>query len=87
MKLLRPIETMTTEQILKTVGTFNVILFCGGMIGGLLLGLLVSINSFSENIKGVLAGLDVIILLISLVIANRYIDKKITPELMKRCNN
>ena len=87
MKLLRSIETITTEQILKIIGTFNVIVFCGGMVGGLLLGLLFSFNSFSEDIKGVLAGFDAILLLIFLIIANRYIDRKITPELRKRCKD
>jgi len=84
MKIMRPIETTSTDILLMALERSLTIGFCFGFFGGMSLAFLSLAKGLTKDLKGVIVGLDAILLLLFLFLADRYVRNKIIPELRKR---
>jgi hypothetical protein len=85
MKIVKPIETISTDNLLMSLERSFSIAFCFGLFGGMSLGFLSLVKGITKDVKGFIVGLDAIALLLFLFLADRYIRNTIIPEVRKRC--
>jgi hypothetical protein len=85
MKILKPVDTISTDNLLMSLERSVAIAFCFGFFGGMSLVFLSMAKGITQDAKGVIAGLDAIALLLFLFLADRYARNTIIPEIQKRC--
>jgi len=84
MKVLKRIETITTEDLLTSL--VNLLTLSGvlGFMGGMTLAFLLKGAKGNDSLFDAIGGLSAVVLLIFLFWANRYSRKIVVPELLKR---
>lgn len=86
MKILKPIETISTDQLLKLIENLFTLAFILGLVGGMSLVLLSISGGVTQRQKGYVGGFAAILLLLFLVFAARFIRNRIIPEIRNRCH-
>ncbi len=86
MKILKPIDTISTDQLLKLIEVLFTLAFVLGMLGGMSLVLLLISGGVTQSQKGSIGGFAAVFLLLFLFFAARYIRNKIIPEIRNRCH-
>ena len=85
MKVMRPVETITTDNLLTSLESSFPFAFCLGLLGGMALVLLAVCNKTNHSGNGAIIAVASITLLMFLFFGDRYFRKIIIPEIRKRC--
>lgn len=83
MKLLKPVEGISTDDLLKLLGGSFTFAFSVGLLGGMFLAF-ISVAKDKDN-KGSIAAFAAIVLLLFVLFADRHIRKNVIPEIKRRC--
>ena len=84
MKILKPIETIPTEDILTSLGNLLTLSGVLGFMGGMTLAFLLKGPKGNHSLFNAIGALSAVVLLIFLFWAHRYSRKIVVPELLKR---
>lgn len=84
MKILKPIETIATEDLLTSLGNLLTLSGVLGFMGGMTLAFLLKGAKGNHSLFNAIGGLSAVVLLSFLFWANRYWKKIVVPELLKR---
>lgn len=87
MRILRPIETITTEDLLSFLE--NLLATSGflGFIGGFVLATLLKRPKGDYSLFDIAAAISALVLLAFLFFMHRYLKRTAIPELRERCQN
>jgi len=85
MKILKPIDTVSTDQLLRSIEVLFTLAFILGMLGGMSLVLPAISRGVIQSQKGCLGGFVAVFLLLFIFFTARYIRNRIVPELRSRC--
>lgn len=85
MKLMKSMETISTDNLLMSLEAFFTLAFCLGFFGGMFLVFLLIAIEIPQSQKGIIGAIATIALLLFLFFANRYIRNTIIPEIRNRC--
>jgi len=85
MKILRPVETISTDSLLSSLGGFMTLAYSLGLMVGISSTFLLLKAKTTYAGHDVIAAISALILLLFLFFGDRYVRKTIIPEIRKRC--
>jgi hypothetical protein len=85
MKRLKPVEDISTDDLLKLLGVMFTLAFSVGLLGGMFFAFISVGRGISKGNEGVIAAFAAILLLLFVLFADRHIRKNVIPEIKRRC--
>jgi len=86
MKIMKPVETMSIDDLTKFVENFITAAFSLGFLGGISLFILSVSKEVSKSQKGFIAAIAAITILLLILFMDRHIRRKVMPEIRNRCH-
>lgn len=87
MKLLKPIESMSIDELLDKLGFSIIFAFCIGFIIGVFLIVMVFVVQTSDFYKNTVIPVSIILFFLAFLVSIKYLRKTLIPEIKKRCED